>query len=1080
MKNILTLAIVLFSAFTVVKAQSDNPCGAPTLPVNAGCTYQTGTSVGATSTAGVPAPGCAFYSGNDVWYAVTVPASGTLMVTVDVAPGGPTDMGMAFYSGACGSLSLLECDDDDGPGLMPMITYGGLTPGATVYVRVWRYGGGTGGPFLICAQAGAASTPCTPTGANGTCAGATAFCTSPVPTVYCNSTGVPSLGGGGIYGCLGSTPNPAFYYLHIDSPGAIDILIQQNSSSGSPIDVDFVLWGPFATQAAMCPGMTAANIVDCSYSALATETANIPASATTGQWYLLLVTNFSGTSGSISYTQTGGTGSTDCSITMPCSVTAVPTHIACFGGTGSISTTVSGSGPYTVDVVNAAGTTVATQTGAGTTYNFTGLPGGTYTINLSAAGSSPACTNSTTATINAPAAALSASSTHTDALCSGGCTGTLSASATGGTSPYSFSWSGGLGTGANKVSVCPGTYTVTVTDANGCTSTSTQTVLDNTDIVVTTDGTSPTCTGASTGSVNATSTGGTGTHSYLWSGGLGAGASHTNIPAGTYTVTVTDDNGCSQTASVTLVDPPLLVFNAPAVTHLLCNNVCSDGVIDASASVSGGTGGYTYSISPALPGTGPVYTNVCAGNYTLTVTDDNGCQAIQSITVNQPLPLNIAMSSVNTSCVTPNGSVTAIVSGGTPAYTYFWPASPGVTTNVNSNLVVGTYIVQVTDANGCTISGSADVGANDPLVINLTTSQPAICQGESTTLTAVASGGSGGPYTFFWQENTVPAVPISTDVSSGTSTITVNPVNPLTSYLVTVDDGCSATAQQATVDIAVNPSPQVAFSTPLSAGCTPFTMDLQVMTDIGVSFVYDFTCDGIPDLNSEMPTATYTYTSPGTYSVCVTAISADGCSSSASIANMVTSYPTPVAGFVATPMTANILTPTINFTSISTGASHFTWDFDDSTGCSGPAGSSANGLYTTGMIQQPEHVYQDTGHYAVTLTVENIYGCIHQVTHPVVIEPDYEFFMPNSFTPNGDGLNDVFMPKGIGMDVDRYEFYVFDRWGQVIFKGTTLDSFWDGTMNGLKCKPDTYVWKVVLVDFKNIKHSYTGAVNLLR
>lgn len=146
---------------------NDEPCSAIPLTANASCSYASVTTVGSTATAGVPAPGCASYVGEDVWFTVVVPATGSIMVNTN--SGTTTDSGMAFYTGTCGSLTLLECDDDDSPnGAMSMISRGGLTPGSTVYVRMWDYGGGSG-TFSICAVAGAPANSCGSAATNDNC-----------------------------------------------------------------------------------------------------------------------------------------------------------------------------------------------------------------------------------------------------------------------------------------------------------------------------------------------------------------------------------------------------------------------------------------------------------------------------------------------------------------------------------------------------------------------------------------------------------------------------------------------------------------------------------------------------------------------------------------------------------------------------------------------------------------------------------------------------------------------------------------------------------------------------------------------
>lgn len=295
-----------------VPPNNDDPCNAIALTVGSDCVVGYYTNAGSTSTTGVPDPGCANYVGNDVWFTAVVPAGGEIfidMVDLDIFDGG-----MAVYEGTCNSLTLVQCDDNGSSnGLMPSMTVTGLTPGATVWIRVWDNGNTINGDFGICVSE---PVDCGNTSSNATCATAEPFCTGTTYT-YCNTTGVASLGGGGIYGCLGSSPNPAFFFLNIETTGPIDFNISQSSYGGNPLDVDFVLWGPFTTQGDMCTGLSSTNIVDCSYSTAAVETANIPL-ATADQWYMILITNFSNQAGVITFNQTNGSnpgaGTTNCNI----------------------------------------------------------------------------------------------------------------------------------------------------------------------------------------------------------------------------------------------------------------------------------------------------------------------------------------------------------------------------------------------------------------------------------------------------------------------------------------------------------------------------------------------------------------------------------------------------------------------------------------------------------------------------------------------------------------------------------------------------------------------------------------------
>jgi hypothetical protein len=289
---------------------NDNPCSATVIPVNSTCIFSTYTNTNATPTAGVPAPGCASYSGGDVWFQVTVPASGAL--TFDSNTGSMTDGGMAIYSGTCGALNLIECNDDGSTnGLMPMISNSSLVPGSTIWIRFWEFSNDNNGTFQLCVDE---LTPPGPPPGNVTCGGMNPIC-SDTPITFTASTGgtAASIANpGNNYGCLFTSPNPTWYYLQIQAGGTIAI----NMSAGS--DIDFALWGPFANLATAQTNCNSYGApIDCSYSISATEQANYPG-ATAGQVYVLLVTNYANVTQVIDLNSAAGnTALTDCSIILP-------------------------------------------------------------------------------------------------------------------------------------------------------------------------------------------------------------------------------------------------------------------------------------------------------------------------------------------------------------------------------------------------------------------------------------------------------------------------------------------------------------------------------------------------------------------------------------------------------------------------------------------------------------------------------------------------------------------------------------------------------------------------------------------
>lgn len=304
------ISIVLLAV--VANGQSNTPCTAgvltaPSINVNASCTFQAGTTVGATqqvNAANGGTPSCGSM-GPDVWYQFTAPASGS--VNIQTQAGSITDGVMALYSGTCGSWTELDCSDDVS-GLMPEIAYSGLTAGQTYLIRFWQYGGGTG-TFDICVSAGAA-----PAG-NTTCAVPNPICSGSPISFVANAGGAEAatINPGNDYDCLFTSPNPSWFYLEIDQAGNLVIDVTAGS------DVDYAIWGPFTNLAnAISNCNTYAVPADCSYSPSPIEQATVNG-VTVGQVYVLLVTNFANTVQTININEAGSnTASTNCGIlTLP-------------------------------------------------------------------------------------------------------------------------------------------------------------------------------------------------------------------------------------------------------------------------------------------------------------------------------------------------------------------------------------------------------------------------------------------------------------------------------------------------------------------------------------------------------------------------------------------------------------------------------------------------------------------------------------------------------------------------------------------------------------------------------------------
>ena len=380
-------------------------------------------------------------------------------------------------------------------------------------------------------------------------------------------------------------------------------------------------------------------------------------------------------------------------ITQPTAVTTTSTSVGnlCFGG-NSGSATVSASG-------GTPGYTYAWSNG-GNTATITNLIAGAYTYTVT---DTQGCSSIQSVTVTQPTA-LSAAASQTDVTCNGGGTGDATVTVSGGTGPYSYSWAPSGGTGSTEINITAGTYTCSITDANGCNTTQTFSITEPSAVVATATAGSILCNGGST-TVTVNATGGVGSYT-------GTGTFTENV--GLITYTVTDGNGCATTATVLITEPDAIVV-ASTQYDVSCNGN-STGIIDLT--VSGGTGSYTFDWNNGQFTTEDL-TGIPAGTYSGVLTDANGCQDSVSFVITEP-PLLVATTVISdpTTCGGTDGFINTNVSGGTPAYSYSWSNS-----STNSNLTgvgAGVYGCTVIDLNGCTTQFSATL--SDPAAPTVTVS----------------------------------------------------------------------------------------------------------------------------------------------------------------------------------------------------------------------------------------------------------------------------------------------------------------------------------------------------------------------
>jgi gliding motility-associated-like protein len=756
------------------------------------------------------------------------------------------------------------------------------------------------------------------------------------------------------------------------------------------------------------------------------------------------------------YTMTT-TDATGCStsatgvITQPTAIveTLAETNVSCFGGTnGTATATVSGGVPaYTYSWTPAPG-------GGQATGNATGLAAGTYTLNITDASG---CTQTATTTITQPAA-LTMTSAGINATCNGVCNGQVICIPAGGTPAYTYSWSTTTAcASASCNNICPGTYTSTVTDAHGCIITATATVAQPTPIVLTMFPKAAHCNHPD-GADSVFASGGTPGYTYTWkpSAPVVTTPGIHNIPTGTYSVLVHDAQGCADSIHNVVPNLPGVNISVTSTTNVNCF-----GGNDGSATVAG-TGGtlpYTYSWSPApAAGTLPTAGNLTAGTYTAYILDSAHCPNQVTCTITQPPPLTLLAMPPVTICIGQCTPLSATAGGGSPAYTYSWTMNGTPVTSPVCPVVTTTYTVTCTDSHGCVGAPATVVITVYPPLEVVTNAGKSVCPGGCDTLHAVGTGGNGN-YSYTW----IPAAGLS---SATVASPVACPANT-TTYTVIVSDNCGTPTDSALTTVTVYPLPVVTFTSTDTVTCAPMCANFVGASNPAcASAVWQF---GDGSTATGCNTARHCYTTAGTYTVTYSVVDIHGCPGSLSIPNFINALPRPEAAFIDAPNPASILDPIVYFTDQSTGAATWAWTFGDAT-------DSASSK------QNPYHTYLDTGCFNVTLIVTSANGCTDTAINPVCIQPDFTFYAPNTFTPNGDGKNDSWMPFGIGIDPNHYDLMMFDRWGNLMFETHTWGEGWDGRANGGNdiAQIDTYVWKVKLLDFRGNKHQYEGHCNLIK
>ncbi|MBS1650976.1 MAG: gliding motility-associated C-terminal domain-containing protein [Bacteroidetes bacterium] len=815
----------------------------------------------------------------------------------------------------------------------------------------------------------------------------------------------------------------------------------------------------------------------------------------------------------------------------PAITSITSTSVICFGqSNGSAAVTASGG---------VAPLTYLWSIGGYTTTSISGLPFGQISVTVKDAAN---CIVSGTVNITQPTQVVSAIGSVTNASCNNAANGGAEVLANGGLGGYTYVWMPGASTSSILSNVPAGIYSVTVSDINNCTSISSINITQPAPLTITTNSlTNILCHGGSNGEINTSISGGTPLYSIVWSPSQPANPVATSLVAGTYSLNISDSKGCNTYSVYTLTEPSALNVIATNTLPATCGQ--SNG--SATVQIGGGTYPYSYNWNTPSIQTSSVATGMSGGNWQVITTDGNGCTITGTVNIQTPVLPTVSFSAIPVTCygqsngtawmtatgVAPflytwnvasassatlsgissalySGTITDVygcqtsgnifvsqppqlilptppvvnpcynqitplsisASGGVPPYSYTWTASGNAPLiSSSTGTATGTYtsnalyLVNITDANGC-FAGPTSINVVVKPRLIFPDSILNVCDGYIVNYRPIPIAPGSGTLSFNWQ-------PIPQNPATPSFSILANytPNQPST-YTLYAFDECGA--DTSLLKIYVFPNPSIVLTPSARQGCAPMQINYSIASNAALTPVVNYWTDYGNGNISTANSANILYATPGTYSVHIIATSDHGCRSDSLFNPYINVYQKPVADFIPNPQSTSILFPNVEFSNNSTGASTYFWDFGD----------LQSGNFNNSNAINPNHAYQNAGTYYVNLVVTSLNGCKDTVQKPVEILPDVSVYIPNAFTPDGNGKNDVFMPYGVGISQDNYEMNIFDRWGELIFTSNNLSKGWNGKMNGTDtfAKEDVYVYKIKLSDIKGNKKYYVGHVTLLK
>lgn len=517
----------------------------------------------------------------------------------------------------------------------------------------------------------------------------------------------------------------------------------------------------------------------------------------------------------------------------------------------------------------------------------------------------------------------------------------------------------------------------------------------------------------------------------------------------TRTYSVTDACGNSITVTQTItIDAITPTFTLSSTDPTAC------GVADGTITISGLTPGEDYEISfngggvvtMTADGSGNiVLTGLSAGSYTGFEVSLNGCLTIDNTSINlvDPNPPTVGAGVDQTIC---DGDQATLTANNPDGATITW--NNGVTDGVAFTPGVGTITYTVTaNLAGCISTDQVDVTVNPLPVVDAGADQT-VCDGDQVTLTAVNPNGA----TITWDNGVTDGTAFTPGLGTTTYTVTANLLR------------CISTDQ---VAVTVNPVALVSFFADELVGCIPTEVNF-TNTTVGNPENCVWNIGGVQFLGCD--NINFMFNQAGCFDVSLTVTSTEGCVSSATYANYICIDDYPTASFTASPLIVTTIDTEVDFINSSIGGSTYSWDFGDDLGFS--------------TEENPSYTYLDTedGNYEVQLIVYSQYGCSDTTTAIVQVREELIFWVPNTFTPDGNKFNEAFLPLFTsGFDPYDFNLLIFNRWGEVLFESNNHQVGWDGTYGGNIVKDGTYIWKIEFkTKYTDERQVHHGHVNVLR